>query len=217
MQWLIAVLPLLPPRRFRLARSARKPPIVVYSDAAYDPGKPGMVGIVIYDPLDGEHRWRYASAEVPDEILSKLAVKTTYIGVYEVLAAVAAYTSRPRQVAGRDVIHFIDNTGALFGLAKGISRDIDSARLISVFQTVSAAVGVNVWFEFVASGANFADLPSRASFEMLLGEPYCAKRFDVDWPAVGRWQADAFQHIFFDVAGKASSLRRRGKKRPRPE
>ena len=70
-----------------------------------------------------------------------------------VLAGVAAYTSRPEQFRDRDVIHFIDNQGALTGLAKGYSRDVDSARLISVFHTMNAAVRANVWFEYVPSAA----------------------------------------------------------------
>ena len=41
------------------------------------------------------------------------------MGQLEVLAAVAAYTSRPEQLWERDVIHFIDNIGAIFGIAKG--------------------------------------------------------------------------------------------------
>ena len=44
------------------------------------------------------------------------------VGQLEVLAAVAAYTSRPEQLKGRDVIHFIDNTPALsLASPKGIA------------------------------------------------------------------------------------------------
>ena len=210
LSWLVAILPLLPPRRFRLARRTRSPPIVVYTDAAYDPGKPGMIGIVIYDPLDSEHKWRYASSSVPDWILKQLAIRVTYIGVYEVLAAVATYTSRTSQFAGRDVIHFVDNSGALFGLAKGVSGDFDSSQLISVFQTVAAAAEVNVWFEFVASGANFSDLPSRSSFAMVEAPPYSAARFAVGWPEIGAWHAGEFAALFADVAAKAGKKRKRG-------
>ena len=106
-KFLVAILPLLPPRRFRLSRKARRRPIVVYTDAMYEPGKPGAIGIVIYDPHDQEAPWRYAAADVPEWIKSRLQPKETYIGVYEVIAAVAAYSSRPSQFAGRDVLHFI--------------------------------------------------------------------------------------------------------------
>ena len=106
-----------------------------------------------------------------------------YIGQLEALGAVLAYSSRPEQFADRDVIHFIDNVGALVGIAKGYSRDIDSARLIHFFHSIAAAVNTNVWFEFVASGANIADLPSRDELEKLheLG----SVAFQPRWPDLG--------------------------------
>ena len=113
-----------------------------------------------------------------------------YVGQLEVLAAVAAYTSRPEQLRDRDVIHFIDNTGAIFGIAKGYSADLDSARLISVFHTLNAALGANVWFEYVASAANISDLPSRGELDLLLSPPYAARRFDVAWPPTEAWEGD---------------------------
>ena len=100
----------------------------------------------------------------------------------------AAYTSRPKQLRERDVIHFIDNTGAIFGITKGYSADLDSARLISVFHTLNAALGANVWFEYVASAANIADLPSRGELELLLSPQYGARPFDVVWPLTEAWE-----------------------------
>ena len=62
--------------------------------------------------------------------------------------------------------------------------------LISVFHTISAAIGVNAWFEFVASGANVSDLPSRGLIAELEAPPYSAAPFDVAWPDVAAWQGD---------------------------
>ena len=129
------------------------------------------------------------------------------MGQLEVLAAVAAYTSRPEQLKGRDVIHFIDNTGAIFGIAKGYSADLDSARLISVFHTLNAALGANVWFEYVASAANIADLPSRGELELLLSPQYGARPFDVVWPPTEAWEGDLT--ALFDRFSSPSGRRRR--------
>ena len=49
----------------------------------------GMVGIVIYDPEDPEHKWRYAAAGVADEIIARFRPREQYVGQLEVLAAVA--------------------------------------------------------------------------------------------------------------------------------
>lgn len=221
LQFFVQLLPLLPARRFFFGRKRRRlPPIILYTDAMYDPAKTpaGMVGVVIYDPVDQgrrpeerESKWRYATAGVPPELIAKFRPREQYVGQLEVLAGVAAYTSRPAQFAGRDVIHFIDNTGALVGLAKGYSRDVDSARLISVFHTMNAAVRANVWFEYVPSAANIADLPSRDDLELLHSERFKAEPFPIVWPDVGAWEGklvELFQK-YVGLFGKRKSKRKR--------
>ena len=127
----------------------------------------------------------------------------------EILAAVLAYTSRPDQLRGRDIIHFIDNSGAEAGLVRGYSRDVDSARMASIFHTVAAALGANVWFEYVASKANIADLPSRGDFELLRSPSFSAVEFELIWPEIAAWDGGLVE-LF-------TSLRKscRGRKRKR--
>ena len=147
-----SVLPLLPPRRFLYRhRRRRLLPIIQYTDAMYErkADVPARIGIVIYDPHDAEFApergeevslWRHASAVVPDSLIAKFKPREQYIGQLEVLAAVCAPISRPDQYRGREVIAFIDNTGAVFGLAKGYMRDVDSARMVHSFHCVCAAL-----------------------------------------------------------------------------
>ena len=52
----------------------------------------------------------------------------------------AAFTSRPEQLRERDVVHFIDNMGALVGRAKRYGTDVDSARLVIVLHAMNAAL-----------------------------------------------------------------------------
>jgi len=223
LRFFVQVLPALPGRKFFFGkRRRRRAPVIVYTDAMYAAAAkpPGKIGIVIYDPEDKESWWRYGSAGVPAELLAKFRPREQYVGQLEVLAGVAAYTSRPEQLRGRDVIHFIDNTGALMGLAKGYSADVDSARLISVFHVVNATVAANTWFEYVASGANISDLPSRGDFELLRSKAYEGPRvpapgqqpgameFKVKWPPVGVWAGD-LSHLFTEFSvGKARKRRR---------
>ena len=127
------------------------------------------------------------------------------------MAGVAAYTSRPDHLRGRDVIHFIDNTGALFGLAKGYSGDDDSARMIHALHTVLAAIDCNVWLEYVQSGANISDPPSRGKFELL------AEMGSVSFPTIlppvgGDWE-DVYTSLFTELAPRPSA----GAKRSRAE
>ena len=85
----------------------------------------------------------------------------------EAVAPVVAVLSDPDAFRDREVVHYIDNSGALFGLGKGASRDVPTARLVHVFHALAAALGMLVWFSYVPSKANVADLPSRLEFELL--------------------------------------------------
>ena len=194
--------------------------MVVYTDAMYNPEEAaaGRVGVVIYDPEDQGRRsaekpalWRFSSAIVPDWVYARMRERTQYVGQLEILAAVLAYTSRPEQFRGRDVIHFIDNSGAEAGLVKGYSRDLDSARLAGIFHCLAAALEANVWFEYVASKANLADLPSRDDFELLRSPEFGAEWFELEWPELAAWDGE--------LSGLFESLRKRsrGRKRARGE
>ena len=62
-----------------------------------------------------------------------------------------------------DVIHFIDNTSALYGLVKGYSSTPDHLAIIRAFHLGNLHTRANVWFNYVASKANVADRPSRGA------------------------------------------------------
>ena len=76
------------------------------------------------------------------------------------------YWSVP-ELRGRRVIHWIDNTGAVAALVKGYAVAPDSARILHAFVALTLGLGVAVWFEYVPSKANIADLPSHSSFSLL--------------------------------------------------
>ena len=191
LEFLLALLPYLPPKRIIFGRRRRRP-VLVWTDAAYsrssDP--PGRLGAVVFDPE--ADRWRHASMDISQEWLTRFAEKRQYIGQLECLAAVAVYFSLP-ELRGRDVIHFIDNTGALSALAKGYTGDIDSARLVHAFHMFNAAAQANVWFNFVPSGANISDLPSRGRVDEYLSIimdlfDAASEEFEMALPPCGSWQ-----------------------------
>ena len=190
------VLPSLPPKVFGLETGQRRP-LIAYSDAMYEVGNmaSGRLGMVVFDPEEGV--WRHSDTPVRPAILRMFADREQYVGQLEVLAAVALYTTFWREVEfrGREVIHFIDNTGALYGLMKGYSRDVDSARLVHVFHTICAALGCKVWLAYVASKANIADLPSRGDFDLLLRE-YGSMRVAPALPPLELSWAGAFATVF---------------------
>ena len=204
------VLPVLPPRDFPLVQRV-VPPVLLYTDAMYevlDRGS-GRLGLALFDPLDG--RWYHSESRVPASLLDRFQMRRQYVGQLEVLAAVAAYTTFPGLIRGREVVHFIDNTGALFGLMKGYTRDVDSARLVHSFHTICAALGSRVWLAYVASKANLADLPSRGSFELLeheLGSSWV----DFVLPPLHLSWSGSFAYLFKSYTGVRSRRVKRARR-----
>ena len=165
---------------------------------------PARIGVALYDPLDGESPWRDLSAEVPAHIIASWAAREQYITQLEALAPLVAALSRPNQLRGRDVICFVDNTGALFGLGKGDCKDADCARMIHIFHALCLALDISVWFEYVASGANLADLPSRGD-RQLLTEMGSTPFSHVEWPDLATDLSRSFQSIWERFAPRPST------------
>ena len=61
----------------------------------------------------------------------------------------------------------MDNSSALYGLVKGYSSRPDSLAIIRAFHAANLAIRANVWFNYVASKANVADLPSRGDLALM--------------------------------------------------
>ena len=93
-----------------------------------------------------------------------MEVRQQQIGQLELLAAAAAYYTLATWLRERDVLHFIDNTAAVCGIAKGYSSKCDSARItcIHTYHALNVDVQAQVHFEWVASEANIADSCPRA-------------------------------------------------------
>ena len=162
----------LPPRVISLDVAARSP-VLIWSDAMWEAEamEPAGGGFVIVIPEEGERRRRvlYALEQTGEAVLRQFVPdRKQYIGQLELLYAVAPYYSAPRELAGRQVIHFIDNTGACAALVKGYARAIDSGLIVNAFHAWNAGLRAEVFFEYVRSKANIADLPSRGALEELL-------------------------------------------------
>ena len=69
-----------------------------------------------------------------------LMPRSQQIGQVELVGAISPYLSLSRALAGRKVIHWIDNTSALAALAKGYSGVPDSAHLVHIFHAWAACV-----------------------------------------------------------------------------
>ena len=114
--------------------------------------------------LERLRRWYnlyHGSAPISDELKEALVRRKQQIGQDEIIGAITPYLSVPRLLAGRDVIHWVDNTSAIAAMTKGYSSRPDSARLVHALHAWCAVTRTSIWFEYVPSAANAADEPSR--------------------------------------------------------
>jgi hypothetical protein len=149
---------------------------LVWSDAMYTARADAVtMGDVIgyetglgYVAVDIEEVRKTAACRTcPQEILRSMLPKMTYIGQLELIAILLPYWSEPERFAGRDVIHFVDNTSAIYCAIKDYSKSPDSARIVHCIHAILVAFDINVWFEYVPSKENISDGPSRGACELV--------------------------------------------------
>ena len=212
------------PKRRVSCRAAARPTVLVWSDASAEESAEelGRLGFVVLFPaervggVDVPERWVHATAAVPPELTACFRARKQYIGLYEQVAAVAVYQTLGAELTGRRVVHFIDNQGAMAGLAKGYAREVDSARVVHAFHAWNAGARVSVWFEYVRSKANIADLPSRNEFAVL--REMGSELVEMQLPEVGSWDAGAAAWMEGGREVAASRGRgQRGRRRPRED
>ena len=149
----------LPPLQLQCGpgRRSDEAPVVVYTDASFNEADYSGLGIVILDGVD-----RYvAGCRVPAWLLAALRPRGQQINHLEMAAAVAARVTFPDVLAGRKVVHFVDNTTALSKAVHGYANEPDMASITNSLHMCDTMLGIDAWWEWVPSKANVADLPSR--------------------------------------------------------
>ena len=169
LEFLTAVLAegVLPPLEFNLI-PGRHAPVIVYTDASFhwhqEPGNEripvAILGFYVVDRVTGVELisglmvpmffFRFFSADLE-----------TYISQVELVAAIAVYYTLPTLLAGRSVIHFIDNFAALSALVHGYASKPDLSRLVNLFHAQIAALRCRFYGDWVPSKANPSDVPTR--------------------------------------------------------
>ena len=126
-----------------------------------------QIAFAVYDVENDE--WHRSQRDIGLDVIKQMVPgKKTYIGQLEALAAASVLETLPaRLTRGRSAIMWIDNLSAKYGLQKGYSKVPDSGRIINAFRLKQASLGMTIWFEYVPSKQNIADLPSRRDFELL--------------------------------------------------
>jgi len=219
LQFFLSALTSLKARDICVKTTGYAPPILMWTDATgtnEGEGQPVIAFVARYpggvqapsDPVGStaQHpRWVHGYLTVPEEIIKGLMRRKQQVGQLELLAAASAYYSLSPWLHKRDVIHFIDNTAAASGMAKGYSSVPDSARIIHAFHALNVNLQTNVHFEWVKSEANIADMPTRNKFELL--HEIGSKQVTLTSPPMASWRTP---DELYNFAQGAIGIKQRG-------
>ena len=183
----------LPPLCFDFAL-AKRPKVVVYTDASFSASRNGL-GVVLID--DACQRRFYASGTCPPWLIQSWgerrvanprpcpadkARRVSHIAALELLALLSAVLTFGAQfLRGREIVFFLDNTSAMSAAVHGYARSPDLADISNALHLALAGLTCSAWFEWVPSAANCADVPSRPEDADALAF-YLAARL-APWPA----------------------------------
>ena len=102
-----------------------------------------------------------SALETPEHICNALAARQTQIIPLELLASGGVLNTFANDIAGRDVILFIDNQSVCCALTKGSSRSRDIQTLTTAWHAMCMVLRCRVWIEWVPTDCNPADELSR--------------------------------------------------------
>ena len=163
----------------RLVNCERPGLIHVYTDACQDEDYSGIGGLA-YDSL-GNIIGYFSQAITSLEISQiNLEDKKTVIAELESLAVLAGLGIFCEHRVGYRIVGFIDNEATLSSMIKADSPVPFLSDCAEMVAELESKLGLDVWFERVASNANPADLPFRGETEHLTHVP----RMKTDIPSL---------------------------------
>ena len=168
LRWLSEYCVAAKPRRIRLLTSPR--PAVIFTDGACEKeGEEVTFGAVILEDAAGPLEYFCLRApRVVAEAWSGGQRLRQVIGQAEIAPVVIAKKTWAVRLAGRLILHFVDNDAARAGLIKGYSPSLASCKLIAEAALEDVRIQAASWYARVPTQSNVADHPSRFERSLLL-------------------------------------------------
>ena len=141
----------------------------MYSDAAWEPSDEEVftgMGAVIFSSI----KKQAAAGEAPKVFVNGLLNRKTQIIPLELVAAIAAMHTWEDLLKGQLVLIWIDNQSVCAAIASGASAAEDLHALVAGLHWFCAERHIGLWVEWLPSGTNPADQPSRAGVSSLVPE-----------------------------------------------
>ena len=158
--WICLQLQKVKPRHIDL--TLPKTPLLIYTDASWEPPVSGWGGVVI-DPTSNSNI--VFSDVVPQQLVDYwlASVGQQIICQAEMYAALVVRWYIAQHFQGRRAIFWIDNDAARLSLIKTVSASPELLIMSQCFHSYSESDNISCWFERVPSESNIADGPSRGS------------------------------------------------------
>ena len=168
LEWLAQFLPRAGGRR--VARvNEDEPAVLIFTDGACEGTKVTVGGVLV----DGE-AVEYFGFDVAGALVNEWSGWVRgkqVIGQAELYPVWLSRIFWGRRLAGRKVVHYVDNEAARFGFIKGHSDSSHSCRLLRAIASCPPPWPAAVWVARVPSASNPADGPSRLDFAWVASLP----------------------------------------------
>ena len=159
--------------------------ITIYTDASCEPQPPPLLPKVelCYLIMHGGQRIG-AHAVLDQRTIAAMREKHTYIAHGEALAVLYALVNEADRLRGCSALWLIDNMGVLSALCKGSSTVPDIGCITHAICLVTAALGLQAWYEYVPSKSNLADGGTRSRLKDAVDLGFVFKPAKLpEWPA----------------------------------
>ena len=158
LQWWVASLRASIPRVVEV--TSTRPEVIIYTDAATSTR---IVAAIVLD-VDiflriGE--FQAVFEEISSEEWSNTFKDTTYIYGLEMLAIIAVVYILGEYLKNKNIVFYVDNSNSKDALVKGFSPTPVINRMTQLFWARMQKLGARAWIEYIPSGKNICDLPTR--------------------------------------------------------
>lgn len=210
MTYLAAAISRSPPRTLRV--SDTRPPVVIFTDGAYEPDADTPMwgsGVVLLDPLCKKRV--VAEIDVPEKLVNFwVSLKDrkqiiTHLELWPVLVTLERWGPK---LQGRRILLFLDNNGVRDAVIKGSSKVADVFAMLAIISRRLDSDRLSMWTTRIPSKSNPADLPSRQEaglaaklFSCTLEEPWHAPSSLVSALLQGRSFLDVMAQSYGEKRG----------------
>ena len=169
LEWIMFHLEIAKPKDVAVGK--RPAPVLVFTDGACEPLEDAgpmvaSLGAVIF----GDKGTQFFGAQVPADIAAgwRSGESGQVIGQAELAPVILAKKVWQQELRGRDVLFFLDNDAARYGLVKGYSAVESSMDILRSNARVDIEGDFRAWYCRVNTSSNPADAASRLDPEMVM-------------------------------------------------